>query len=288
LPNPDCSDKSSKPRRYLEYKWIVWGISYCERKLKQRAAKYEKENAADRAARRTADATWAIFFLTLVIMIVGYLQWQSMMGQLDEMRSSSEDTKQIIATAKSQVIVMQNQLDEMKFEQRPWVYADIGIRRAIYRNQGGGFTIPIFFVLHNTGHLPASYVSPDIEAYIPAGVGSQSANERQQRRCAHAAQQTSASDQIGTTIFPGQTVNLETGVGIDADEVETARKVWLERTGKQMDILTIWVVGCIRYRSPDGDTHQTGTVFYLGMKNPAEMVFMHSQLTQPLLERRPS
>lgn len=121
MPNADSGSKPSKPRCYLKYKWIVRGVSYFERKLEQRRAKYEKENAADRAARRTADATWAIFLLTLVIMVVGYLQWRSMQGQLDEMKSSGTQTDQLIAQAKKSAEAARDAADTATAANRAWI-----------------------------------------------------------------------------------------------------------------------------------------------------------------------
>jgi len=237
------------------------------------AKKIQKKKAyTDHQLNERTMANWSrrVGYFTGALLVASVASNLIIYGQLLEMRSSGEDTKQIIATAKDQVKVMQGQLNEMKVEQRPWVYADIGVGGAIYRNQGGGVTIPIVFALHNTGHLPASYVYPDIEAILPAGVGSKIAKERQQKRCAPILQQAAVSDQIGTTVFPGQTVKFGVGAGISLEEIETAKKAWEEHGGKQMDFLMAWVAGCIRYRSPDGEVHQTGTVFTIGMKKPGK------------------
>jgi len=64
-------------------------IHYIKRKLHERRSKKEKENSAERADRITANATFAIAFLTAVIAIVGILQYMVFSGQLEEMRTAS-------------------------------------------------------------------------------------------------------------------------------------------------------------------------------------------------------
>jgi hypothetical protein len=93
--------------------------------------------------RKLTNATWWIAAATFIAAGVGFAQWWILSGTLDEMRD----------------------------EQRPWVYADVSIGGPIFRNQSGGFTIPLTFIFHNTGHLPALYVSPDVTRAALAGIG---------------------------------------------------------------------------------------------------------------------
>lgn len=64
-----------------------WFNDYPKRKFDERRAEREKENATERAERRTANATWFIAILTLVIALVGFFQWWVLSGTLDEMRA---------------------------------------------------------------------------------------------------------------------------------------------------------------------------------------------------------
>lgn len=198
----------------------------------------------------TAVATCVIAIFTILIWCVGINQWRTFQGQLN---------------------VLQGQLAEMQSEQRPWIYADIGPGGRIFSNQSGGLTFPVAFKFHNTGHLPAMYVSPDIDGYLSGEggvVGSLTVRDRQRKRCGLPLQQPSASDQIGVTVFPGQSVLFGTGIGITADEIGEVRKLE-QKMGMVSDFFpSPWGTGCIRYRSPDGAFHQTGVAFTISMAKP--------------------
>jgi hypothetical protein len=163
-----------------------------------------------------------------------------------------------------QLGAMQDQLDEMRAEQRPWVYAEAASPDGpFYRNQSGGFTLDVGFTLHNTGHLPALYVSPDIDGYLP--FGKESPRDWQRRHCAPKLEQPKAmGDQIGVTVFPGQTVHSGRGAGFKPEEIDALKRKWRKNAHKEMDHFIAWVVGCIRYRAPDGSFHQTGVAYQVG------------------------
>jgi hypothetical protein len=61
-----------------------------------------------------------------------------------------------------QIGVMRDQLTEMQTEQRAWVHADIAGGTDISL-MDATFIFPLKFRLHNTGHLPASLVYPELE-----------------------------------------------------------------------------------------------------------------------------
>lgn len=173
--------------------------------------------------------------------------------------------------------VMRGQLDEMRVEQRPWVYADITPGDAVFRNQSGGLTFVIAFTVHNTGHLPAMYVSPDIEGYLSGEegkVGSQLVADHQNRRCGYPVQQPGATDQLGTTVFPGQNLSIGTSFGITQSEIDFVTKLTIEKTGNVMQFMTPWGVGCVRYRSPDGSPHQTGVAFIIDRIEPGKSGYL--------------
>jgi hypothetical protein len=231
------------PRAHQNPKWIARRIRKIKRYFQKHRAEKKKQDPTEHAARSTANATWVIAGFTGVTIAVGALQY---------------------CTFNRQLTVMKGTLDEMRDEQRPWVYADLEIGGRPYRTQSDGFGFPIKFVLHNTGHLPALYVSPDIEGYLSGGDGQSavtSIRDRQKKRCDSPLQQPTASDQIGVTVFPNQTVPFGTGIGISATEVDVVKK----RSGAGMVPLVPWGVGCIRYRTTDGVWRQTGIAFSIGM-----------------------
>jgi hypothetical protein len=118
-------DPERKSRNFLNA--IRFGvINYVKRKLEKRRARREKESASERAERRTANATWFIGLLTLVIAGVGAAQWRVLTDTVDEMRS----------------------------EQRPWIKIDSIHVDSFTSNEGA----PYFYLTYNisnVGHTPA-------------------------------------------------------------------------------------------------------------------------------------
>jgi hypothetical protein len=70
-------------RRHSGWRWFVW---YIKSKAQERHAKKEQETPADRAARRTANATRWIGLFTLALTAVAIQQFRIVNRQLDVMR----------------------------------------------------------------------------------------------------------------------------------------------------------------------------------------------------------
>jgi hypothetical protein len=164
----------------------------------------------------------------------------------------------------TQANIATDQLSEMRAEQRPWVYADITPGEQIFWDQSGGLTFSVRFTWHNTGHLPASYVWPDMEGFLSGEegkVGSQLFRPRQKKVCERKLEQPTAADQLGTTVFPGQTVDARVSFGISKAKIDAVRNLAIKTAGTDEFFMAPWGIGCIRYHSPDGGSHQTGFAF---------------------------
>lgn len=85
---------SEKPRRT----WWGGPISYVKRKAQDRKAKKKQETPTDKAARRTATATFWIAGFTFVLAAVSYFQWR-------ELQSSGRQTDQLIGLYRRQVAI---------------------------------------------------------------------------------------------------------------------------------------------------------------------------------------
>jgi hypothetical protein len=72
--NPDGHEPNHYTRR-VKKRRRPWFISYVNHKLNERRTKRQEESATEKAERRTANATWFIGFFTVVVAIVGTLQF---------------------------------------------------------------------------------------------------------------------------------------------------------------------------------------------------------------------
>lgn len=117
---------------------VLWLIDYVKRKFREHRAKYENENAQDRAARRTANATWVIAIFAIAAAAVGYFTLRAVQGQLDEMRA----------------------------EKRPWVSVNVTPTGPITKANGETW-LPVQIELKNTGEDAAVDVFAFAQIYPP-------------------------------------------------------------------------------------------------------------------------
>lgn len=168
----------------------VWGIGYVKRKFQERKAKYEQESTADRAARRTAAATWWIAAFTIILALVSAKTLIEIHGggidthdlavaagkqaeaagkQFEAMKTSGAETKaqidRLIAQQKRNADAMQGSISQAQraldasiaasqIDQRAWV----GINTFGSPIISAGVQATAGFQIQNTGRTPAKYV----------------------------------------------------------------------------------------------------------------------------------
>ena len=109
-------------------------FDYIRNKVEERRAKREQETSADRASRRTANATVWMAIFTFVLMLVG-------VGT--------------ILTGAGTLWILKNQLQEMQEEQRAWIgLQSIGTPTGFTEHEALGVEV-VFF---NSGRTPAHNV----------------------------------------------------------------------------------------------------------------------------------
>mgnify|MGYP001384188117 CR=1 FL=1 len=225
--------ESKKPRRPLWTRFIHYSI----RQARKRKAEKKPEAPADKAARRTANATIAIAFFTLVLVIVSYFQWM-------EIHHSSGDTQQIL-----------------EVQTRPWLGLN-GDKATVVWNSFNGKSATIAFRINlsNYGHAPALdafiWVEPDalgLEGPTAGMLGGSPAIQR--RICDEATKGQIRSRTLGSTAFT---------VWQGSVPVE---KVITSRFG---DPYGGYVRGCISYMSPSGAQHSTFFIYLVTLSNPSD------------------
>lgn len=188
---------------------------------------------------------WVTIFLTICLLFVGIAQFM---------------------TYRQQAAIMSRQLTEMQSEQRPWIYADFSPGDKLSWSPSGGLSIPITFIFHNTGHLPAHFVSPVFETHTWRQLlESGGLRSNQQRTCQDGMNRFESIKQRGGTVFPGQNQPFHIEADIPKDE-------W---TRYQADGVgqPILVYGCFVYKRgygvPLGATGFAVTIVRVKDQSPA-------------------
>ncbi len=185
------------------------------------------EDASDKKNRRINK--WTLFLVSLTVVFTG-LSWWVFHGQLNEMRS----------------------------EQRPWLYAsDIAIAgRIVSVEEYGVYAIPLKFSIKNTGHLPAfSVVQKTAATILKVGQSTMSVTNDV------CDSFRNSSDKGGMTMFANQTV---THGGFTSDDYPVVSKQLWNSIGSDRLIV---MFGCIDYQFPaEPGHHQTRFAFAVGTK----------------------
>lgn len=121
MTHQETGNSSNPPAAQPEPHWATRSVEKIERYFHARAAEKQRENAQDRASRRTANATVAIAFLTVAVVIVGGLQYlifkgqlKVMADQLEEMKGTGKQTDELIKENKKLAEAAQGQLEALR------------------------------------------------------------------------------------------------------------------------------------------------------------------------------
>lgn len=90
--NASSGQKSKPPTKKANRNWGTRLITYAKRKTQERRTKKQQEVPSDRAARRTATATYWIAGFTIILAVVSYLQWR-------EVHEGGKDTHDLAGAA---------------------------------------------------------------------------------------------------------------------------------------------------------------------------------------------
>jgi len=142
---------------------------------------------------------------------------------------------------------MQGQLDEMRAEQRPWVFVSsiTAATDLTWDKDGGYMEFNIF--LKNSGHIPGTEVQIHYTTF-PASLGVDPL-EAQKAACAYRPEEPP-----GDAVFPGE----------DAKRGKALLLARQNMPQNSSEALRPVIVGCVSYRLPAvTGTHQTSFFFFL-------------------------
>jgi hypothetical protein len=149
---------------------------------------------------------------------------------------------QLIAM-KGQQTVMQGQVEEMRTEQRAWIYLDPPKFLApLTKNRNGVWDVHLQFPIHNVGHLPAMNVRVVNDSPMPTTNTGNTVADFKHHNCIDKGPEDSGNN--GQTVFPNQegvTIELSGGIWPEDIVAALARPTAIEP----------WVVGCLEYRIPN-------------------------------------
>lgn len=225
--------------KYLSrvFDWIARGVQKIKYKFQVRRA-----NAPDRAARRTANATWVIALFTAVTTVVGFAQWRAL-----------HHTDERIG---QQVEAMGRALTLMESDQRPWIkISDVKLVTPVTFNASGG-SAAISIEAINVGKSVALNVYPSADMYVfTGGKYSHAVPTITGETCHPDTMPLKALSAAGESIFPNEPINWSHAISIERKEIDAAKdKVF-------------FVVVCIDYRV--GDTHyKTGVHYSINERTP--------------------
>jgi hypothetical protein len=131
---------------------------------------------------------------------------------------------------------MQGQLDEMRAEQRAWVYAETFIGKRIGES-GDLYYVPIQLYYHNTGHLPAFFVFPMLSAEVIAVKGQFDLSSVRNDICDDYRKRPLKDTDVGETLFPA-----EEHRGVERLNAEFKKSEWID-AGKASRATAILVIG---------------------------------------------
>ena len=265
------SGQPQPPSRPDKPTWLIRTVRQLQRYRYERRAQKSKESPADRAARSTARATWAIAVLTAVTIAVGVSQYVIFGRQLDEMRKTRESgdksaTEQM-NVMQSQARAMQGQVDQMALAQRGWLAIDgFKLHGINVFPAGSGIVVFTEYNITNLGHSPVQvfFIHPrlfiaDLDRIDSASV----------RSLCRDKEDASILDLVtySTAILPGQSDTIS-GFPSAAEFSRPESMNGLDKVASgKMGFLGISPIlaGCISYKTAlDGSWHHTGFAFRAG------------------------
>ncbi|MGO9953005.1 MAG: hypothetical protein ACLPN1_12465 [Dissulfurispiraceae bacterium] len=200
--------------------------------------------------------------------------------QAAEMQKSLSITKQaadatynaaIAAQESVAVAIKANQLNRDNFiaDNRPWVSVDIQIAGPLTWGKDGGGTLPLKFMLRNTGRTPALDVdvNTDIRPWAGPYLDPMSEQHRLSEQVRKQHSKTTDSNRGGWTIFPGDSLSQVIGVGFNRNVIEGVHGWYRKNFGEHTKVgPPMFIVGYVDYRLVlGGHYHQTG--FILGLEH---------------------
>jgi len=154
-----------------------------------------------------------------------------------DMLTALDKTDALVSAMNRQVSAANEQLNEMRIEQRPWLYTLAVSVDKPSSLADGVYSIPLLFSLKNIGRVPAFDVRVSAQAFSVA-VNDDTPDNRQHITCAAEPPTT------GTTLFPDIPADIETVAAINKQD-------FAQITQNNAPIAP-WIVGCIFYKyAPD-------------------------------------
>jgi hypothetical protein len=206
-------------------------------------AERRNETPQDRAARRTANATFAMAVFAAATIVVGILQW-------DTLHSTDE-------AIRAQLNVMREQLEQAKIDRRAWLVPSqiewLGIPQP-------GRTISAVLVYGNSGREPAlDYAARyRFRLFEPDPTFAYSSMRFGNNEACNGLE----SNPGGATIYPGGTPNNRTELVIPSNYINDNLLRGLPVTPNPLLLPVLFVHGCLAYRTL-GKTGRSGYCFYL-------------------------
>lgn len=216
---------------------------------------------------------WAYLFFIGVQAFLLFFQLLILQQQTNISQQTVDVTTKQVETAN---LANQQNINSFIATQRPWIPPNVQVEGPLTWGPNGA-TITLRFVLRNIGLTPAMNVFVYFELY-PMGADFPRPVEKQ-KSVSDRIRQSAGTRPIGYTIFPGETLQVDSSKSISRDDIKRIA-VWIKKTHGDTTISFIPViVGAISYRFASGDEeHQTGFIFHLAQIDPKNSSLLPSSI----------
>lgn len=158
-----------------------------------------------------------------------------------------------------QTCILSNQLQELKDENRPWIYVENALPASSLAISESDVSLSLEFHLNNTGRFPSRFTSIAGEFFYFHGTAASALRDDILQKLfvsVPACRQRRRTPFPGTAVFPQQRIRIKQPFAMDKTSISEWKNL------KAGEIGAIIIAGCVDYLFPTGGTHHQTQFVY--------------------------
>lgn len=192
-------------------------------------------------------------FISLFAITIAFFQLRMFSKQLEFMKNSNE-TATKAANATLETVNLGR--EQYAATHRPWIKVKLNLVSDLKRDSDGVWRIGLVFKIKNVGNTPAQNVYPHPGFY--AGEGFSDEVKHAQLELATKYKPIANSNQIGLTIFPGESSEIRIAIRVTKEVAENKDLIHI---GFSDCLPRLFIVGSVHYKSTLGEiSYRTGFI----------------------------